>query len=261
MNKKLDLAKEIERYIDSKKSAWSPSTLNSEKYRLRGVTQEQLADPAALFAYLKDERKLKAYPLKTAFIRAGELVDFLMSEGKIPQGVNAVKLYMRENANAFKHAYAKKAVDVTFEEAAERINKMENEELRKKALQLLYTGMRYAESLTLNSENQVVGKGGWHREVPMAKDVPADGYEASYTTLYRHLKKLGLTPHMLRKLCATKLVELGAQEADLMKIMGWRSSQMASIYVQAKRERSLMTELKKELTNGKQVSGKVSKNK
>lgn len=229
----------IEAYIESKKESWSPSTMKSEGYRLRGITKEHLTDPAALYSYLKDERKLKPYPLKTAFVRVGELVDFAMQTGVLPEGRNLVKAYMSEHANKFKQAYRPKSVGITFEEAAARINKIEDQGIREKALELLFTGMRVSESKTVTDDGIVEGKGGWHREVPLAKEMRARDFNRHRSTLYRHLKKIGLTPHMLRKLFATKLVEEGAREADLMKLMGWRSSAMAAVYVQAQREKEL----------------------
>lgn len=260
----MNLEKMIDAYIASKSGSWSKSTLNSEKYRLRGVQVSQLTDGAALYEYLSKERGLKPYPLRTMFIRVGDFVEFLMSAGHLPRGENKVKEFFKTNAQLFKHAYSKKEVAMTFEEAAKKLNAMEDENLRSKALQLLYTGMRYTESLSLLN-GSVEGKGGWHREVPMAATTPTK-YDQSYSTLYRALKKIGLSAHMLRKLCATKLVELGATEADLMKIMGWRNSQMASLYVQAGRTKSLTQKMtahlnRKELDDEKQVSGEIRETK
>ncbi len=225
-------------YLESRKESWSESTLRSEASRLRGVTEHHLQNPEELYKFLLETRKLKPYSLRTVFIRAGEFVDFLISHNEFA-GQNKVKRFMDDKAKLFKYAYKKKEVGITFDEAAKRIKSIKNPGVRQKAKQLLYTGMRYTESTTLNEDSQVVGKGGWHRDVPMAKAIPIDQFNKSYATLYRELKKLGLTPHMLRKLCATKLVEAGAQEADLMKSMGWRTSQMASLYVQAQRQKQL----------------------
>jgi integrase len=262
MTKKQSVTAIIERYLASKAGSWSAATLKSERSRLTGVTLELLQDPAALYTFLKDERELAPYSLRTAFIRAGEVVEFAMSQGDLKSGENKVKRFMEERAKLFKHVYQKKHVEVTFEEAAQRIAKMENESSRARALELLFTGMRWAESESFE-DGKVVAKGGATRSVALSANVNHVEYEANYTTFYRHLKKVGLTPHMLRKLCATKVVERGADVADLMKMFGWTNSNTAMIYVQAQKEKELVAAmaklLPKESKNGKQVSSKVPK--
>lgn len=242
----LNLEKLYEEYIESKKDSWSPITMKTERSRLRGITLEHLQQPSALHTHLAQVRNLKPYPLKTAFIRAGEFVDFLMERKKLPLGINPVKQFMRDKANLFKQVYKKKEVDLTFDEAKKRIAKLQDEEVKEKALQLLYTGMRYAESMAVNDDGQVKGKGGWVRDVPNAKEFEAK-FSMSHTTFWRALKEIGLTPHDLRRLFATEMADKGAMEADLMKAMGWRSSNMASLYVQARREKELAGKFKQDL--------------
>ena len=44
---------------------------------------------------------------------------------------------------------------------------------------------------------------------------------------------------MLRKLAATRLVELGVNEYDLLKIMGWSSIETSKFYIQPKSDTSI----------------------
>lgn len=45
---------------------------------------------------------------------------------------------------------------------------------------------------------------------------------------------------MLRKLYATKLIEKGCKEADLLKIMGWSHIATAAYYLQPKNDKEIM---------------------
>ena len=230
----MDMQKLVTSYLESKKDSWSESTLRSERFRMKVLTAEHLANPQALYDQLLSEER-KPYSIKTTFVRAGELAEFAIEQGLL-SGPNKVKEFIEKQARLFKRAYVPKTVDMTFEQAVELIEKLPNEHDRAKATELLFTGMRFSESLTLTEDGRVETKGGGFREVSLAKDMVHKPFTRCHSTFYKNLKKVGLTPHMLRKLCATKLASLGATEADLMKIFGWRNSQMASIYVQAQRE-------------------------
>ncbi len=157
----------IEQYIQSKQSCWSPTTMRSERYRLRGLTLDSILAPEALWAQLNE--RLSPYAAKTAFTRAGEFLDFLMLKGHTPPNVNVLKQWMKGNSNLFKYAYQPKAIAMTFEQAKTAIEGLTNEGHKQKALQLLATGMRYEESMKLSDAGTVVGKGGGIRTIPLAK--------------------------------------------------------------------------------------------
>ncbi len=249
--KKVNMESLINEYVDSKSESWSDSTMHSERYRLRGIAFELLTEPKALWDFLTTERNLKPYAAKTAFIRSGELLEFAMKKGYVKKGPNVLKEWMQENAKKFKHAYKRKPVGITFDEAMARIMKIEDHGVREKAFELLATGMRVNESLTLNEAGEVQAKGGGTRIVPLAKDYRAENFDKSIATLRRHLKEHGLTPHMLRKLAATKARELGADIPDLMQRFGWKSAQTASIYLQAEKEKELNDKMKSLLSFAK----------
>ncbi len=232
----------VEIYIESRKESWSDTTFKNERYRLRGVTIAMLHDPKALWDYLTKDRKLKPYSAKIAFVRAGEVLEYAIREGLMKRGPNVIKDWMRDHENKFKNSYVKKEVELTYDEALSRIHRIERDDIREKALQLMGTGMRYKESTTLTKSGRVVGKGGLVRDVPGGKEMQND-FGLSYHTFLRHLKLIGLTPHMLRKLAATKAKEMGASDADMMKAFGWKTNSMLAQYEQAHRQKELADNL------------------
>jgi integrase len=229
----------IDLYIESKKNSWAPSSMHTERSRLQGLTVDLLLDPAALYKYLVDQG-LKPYAVKTKFIRAGDFLEWAMLTGRVPQGRNAIKDFMKSHANLFKNAYTKKPTKVDFAEARRRINKITDPECKRKALELLKTGMRYSESNTLTEDNMIVGKGGAGREVPTAAGMKKVKFQKSYSALHYHLKKVGLTAHMLRKAHANELVRVGAKLPDLMALMGWKSIQTPASYLEAHSKNTLV---------------------
>lgn len=223
-------------YIKSKSNSWSRSTLHSEWARLRGalgLLNEVSGAPFPFFE--KASKRYKPYAVKTLFIRIGEFIEFTQPELK----PNPFKAFMKENALLFKNAYVPKTLDVTFTEAVAQVASMETSAAKEMAVYLQNTGLRSIEALEgYDPEtNTVMGKGGRRRKVVTAKEgLECPEVKPTYSRLYKALKsQTSLTPHMLRKLFATELVNLGLGEADLMKVMGWTNMQTASIYLQPKR--------------------------
>lgn len=246
-------------YLDSKKGAWAESTLRSEEHRLNGLLPHLNGDAPALWKALAS---LKPYSRVTAFTRACSFYSFLIAKGHVA-GPNVYDAFREENARLFKNAYQPKALSISFEEAKRRIAEIKDEAIRNRALRLLSGGLRFTESATLQ-DGHVVGKGGKRRRV-FCQETTGDVYTGSYQTFFRALKKVGLKPHDLRKLCATKLVEAGLKEADLMKVMGWNSIITAKSYLQPKLDDELADVFKAAIHGGNEeneaepVSGEVQK--
>jgi integrase len=220
---------QVKKYLDSKKNAWSPSTIKSEGYRLKRLAPLVTKQPVEVFEQMRVEG-YDAYGIKTAFIRLGEYYSFVF-----PTKANPFKLFVKENANYFKRAYQSKPVPATFEEVTEKIVAITNEAVREKARQLLLSGMRWTESHTVDEHGYVTGKGGKRRRVFAAKVG-----NVSYYAVYKELKQHGITPHMLRKLFATKLGDnKDVTPQDLCKLMGWEDISTAYRYLQPKDEARL----------------------
>lgn len=223
---------QIEAYINSKQNAWAPSTLASESARLYCLVHLiATMQPACLHAALKT--KYAPYTLKTVFTRIAEFKQFV--------GDNSYKEFMQSNARLFKNAYTKKTVGMDFTEATSRIAEIANEPVRKIAELMLTTGLRVHEAMKYDGSGEVIGKGLKKRPVfSNVRITEAPGYH----TIRRELAKVGLCPHDLRKLAATKLADSGMRNVDLMEVMGWSSMETASSYLQTSATSRLAAQVK-----------------
>lgn len=224
-------------YLQSKQDSWSYASYKSEASRLASIPDAYLpADPQGLYEHLV-KANYKPYTIKTLFIRASELVDF-----GYPGQPNEFKRFMRDRARLFKNVYSPKRPPMDFATAVARIKTELSPELAAQALALLSSGLRISEANAVKI-GVVIGKGNKSRQVYNAPTVTIEPHK-----LRRALKPLGLTPHSLRKLAATRAVELGAREADLLAIFGWSSMQTAGYYVQATNSASVAAKLLTEVT-------------
>lgn len=210
---------EITSYIQSKANAWSASTLRSEHNRLLAVSCS-LSLTAEAF-YLRYKSVYTPYSLKTLMIRVSKFKEF--------QGDFSYKAFMQSNARLFRYVYTFKAVGITYEDALSKIKTIEHPETRQIAILMLTTGMRIHEALKYDGSGTIIGKGGKPRRVFSATAAPKN---LTYIQVYRELTRIGLKPHDLRKLAASKLAVSGLSEADLMEVMGWNNIQTASKYLQ-----------------------------
>lgn len=226
-----------QRYLASKEFAWSYTTYKGEASRLATIPDEYLPnDPAGLFRHLS-ATGYKPYTVRTIFIRASELVAFGW-----PKQANAYKQFIRDNARLFKNAYTPRRPQLAFDAAVAKMRTELTPELAAQAFALLASGLRVSEVNSVRADGTVVGKGSKVRVVANKPSVVVN-----VAKLRRALKPLGLTPHMLRKLAATRAVELGAREADLLAIFGWTSAQTASYYVNETRAAEVAAKLKIEV--------------
>lgn len=226
------MMKLIDLYIESKQLAWALTTLRSEESRLHSVESALDDNPLTLWKEL-GRRGLKPYSKATLWTRVVDFYDWCIEEGH-RQGPNPYKTFRKKNAKQFKNVYQKQLPEIGFEEARRRIETIKDPTIRGKALHLLSGGLRFAESFT-QEDGRVVGKGGKVRAV-YAQSIE-EGSGASYQAVRRALARLGLKPHTLRKIFASRLVEVGANEFELCEVMGWKSLQTASSYVKARNER------------------------
>lgn len=215
----------IEAYIEDHVTAWSPTTIKSERSRLRAVAHKLEAGPAELYQYLVHINQ-KPYTIKTTFIRVCAL-EAWSSAG------SAYSDWMKKHSNRFKHAYKKEEVGITYDEALERIRQLGPGNARDFATGLLTTGIRISESYVLEA-GKVTGKGGKSRKVygRIEGVMPRSTFSA-------RLRSVGMKPHTLRKLCATRLAAAGATPADLCKIFGWSSIGTAYQYLQSRDDEKL----------------------
>jgi integrase len=215
------LSLHIDTYLNAMKGRWAPTTLRSETARLKNVGPYLDGRPETLWAGIST---LSPYARCTTWVRVVQYVDFLISENLI-HGKNNYKIWRMKNNHLFRHAYVRSTPTMSYTEAVSKVKLIGDTQLRAAALSLLSSGLRVGE-LAHVENGAVKGKGGKTRQVFNAQrlDVP-------YHQLYLALKKVGLKPHDLRKLFASRLVEEGANEFELTAIMGWSSIVTAQSYV------------------------------
>src|SRR4051812_9363408 len=145
----------IEQYLEDQKTAWSPTTLKSERSRLAGIAKWLDLTPAELHkALLLDGRK--PYSIKTTFIRVCNFEAWLVKNGHKTE--TSFKEFMNKHKNRFKYAYTKEEIDISFKEAVRRIKTLE-EPFKSMAMGLITTGLRVSEVNTMK-DGKVTGKGG-----------------------------------------------------------------------------------------------------
>lgn len=218
----------IQKYIESKKLAWAPSTLRSEEARLSAVAAVLNGDPGQLWQHLED-KGIKPYARVSTWIRVVSFWDFL------GHTTNPYKEFKEKNARLFKHTYVPKKPEMTYEEARKLVDSIQDQSIRRRALEILGSGARWFESAS-HSGGNVSGKGSKNRAL-YVPSVEGPAFRGSYQTFRRALESLGLKPHDLRKLFLTKLVELGANEFELMEAAGWSSMTPARSYINVNKDR------------------------
>jgi integrase len=222
-------------YLKDHETAWAPTTLRSETSRLRSVAVYLDLGPGKLYDRVKGS--MKPYAVKTLFIRICALERWAKLEPLYQD-------WFYRHRFKFKYAYKKVEVNANFEDVSRSLRTLAGTHpAGVHALGLLASGLRMSESYNL-AGNEVTGKGSKTRKVYGKIDLTVPK-----TTLRRKLKALGLKPHDLRKLCATRLAEKGATAADLCKVFGWSNIRTAFQYLEAKddeRLEALMEESQKE---------------
>jgi integrase len=220
------LSQRIEAYLEDHKTAWAESTIRSERHRLVSVSTYLDQGPEAVYKWAAEN--FKPYSVKTLFIRICRLEAWA--------GGTVYRTWYAKHKNRFKYAYRKEEVNYTFEEVQRRLSLLA-EPYRTQAVEMLATGLRISEVPKVK-DGIVEGKGAKLRPVfgTISMSVPR-------STFWAKLRAVGLKPHTLRKVCATRLAEMGATPADLCKVFGWSSIDTAYQYLQPKdddRLRSLM---------------------
>lgn len=238
----------INEYIQYKSIGWSLTTIRSERFRLKKIQLDELYNPRA--AYVRLNTILKPYSLKTLFIRMASLHDWLLKTKQSNIATNPYKEFIVDNPRLFNKAYQKEIINITFDEALKRLQQISNLPIREHAIHLLKTGLRFNESLT-EQNGYVLGKGSKARKV-FSDDITYNPALITYTysTFRRELKKVGLKPHTLRKLFATRLVQRGVSAGDLLHILGWSTSTTAFNYLQARKDTELTTIIQEAISNG-----------
>jgi integrase len=233
---------EITKFLEKKKTAWSIVTIKNCSAFLNKYADKVAAGNAEeLFNSLTEDKK-GSYTIQTYFVHAANFYSFLF-----PTSPNPFSIYRKDNRNAFKNAYDKKTLKVTYEEVREKLESQIDSKEKAACLYLLRSAQRASEAGLVRkqcdsnlapAEETIIGKGGKPRPNFGADLEQPSG--VSYYRVYVYLKQVcGVSPHGLRKLSLTRAGSNGAGAADLCEIAGWSSIQTAYRYLQPQRVQAL----------------------
>ncbi len=236
----------IDKYIEAHRLSWAESTLKSEKSRLYAVADVLDGNAEKLWLALVD-RNIGSYSRVTVFIRVISFYDWMTNNGLCIKS-HDYSDFQKRNRRLFKNCYKKRLSNISYRDAIGLINEFKDSEVREAARFLLQTGARVSEASTVQN-NFVVGKSNKPRQIYLSSHQKGFDTRLVYPRLYRALKEVGLTPHMLRKICLTRLVELGVSPFELTEIAGWASVNTAASYIQVNKNR--IKELMEQVQNAK----------
>lgn len=229
------MKKHIAEYLAEHANAWTAATQRTTANRLYSLEAVLTGKPEQLWKFLMKKGDAPSTRVIT-FAQAVHFWRWAAAKGYAKDG-EVYASFRRRNRLLFKNCFPKRSVGVTYEEAKARIEAIEDKAVKRRALEILSSGIRWSESC--QTGEVILGKGSRYRRVYRAS-VDGPDFTLSYATFLRKLKSAtGLKPHDLRALAATNLVNCGLKEADLMAVMGWQSIATASRYVQPKKEEEL----------------------
>lgn len=237
----------IEDYLKDRKGSWAPSTLRSERHRLRGVASLLNGDAEALWQALQDK---KPYTRTTVITRVRAFYDWGMTHenplirARFPLSFNPYTKWAEKNFKLIQKSavYEKRIPKIRLADAKARLALISDPAVRQKALNLLDGGLRYFEEEKVK-DGKVKGKGGKSRSVFM--DGELSEFDGCYDTFRRQLARVGFKPHDLRKIAATAFARSGMDLLTLCQLMGWDSPETAKSYLQEHEDDELKALVKK----------------
>lgn len=205
-------------------NAWASTTQDTERARLAAVAKAIDGKPETLWKAIKDKAP---YTRLTIWRRVTHFYEWALAKGYV-QGANQYRIWKEENGRVFKHVYQVELPSMSYDEARARIETLKDPSIKRRALEMLGSGVRWMESC--QDGDVVIGKGSKARRI-YRPNVEGPAFTGNYQAFRRALQTIGLKPHMLRKLAATQLVRNGLNESDLCAIMGWSSFNTAKAYI------------------------------
>lgn len=233
-------------YLEYHDKLWEDTTYEAESSKTKTIVEYiQKAGGYAgkpFYVVLKDAG-YKPYTIKALFQRAADMYEHSQKLGILSSFNNPYKDFLISNNHLFRNAYKTERLKIDFDEARSRINKELNydKDLQSFCLALLKSGLRIHEAYKVDYDTaSVIGKGGKRRYVNF--EYKSDN-PPTESRVRRALKKIGLKPHTLRKLLATKLSRSDMTYTDICEVMGWSSLETAARYLQPLKEEQLKQKL------------------
>lgn len=232
------------RYLEAKDGYWDGATYNSESSKLKTIVRvlrKSGLRGISFYQELKAEG-YKPYTIKSLTQRAASMYEWAIKNQVASTHTNPFADLLVSSPHLFRNAYKAERLKLDFDEAAQRIMSIPQENVRECCLSMLRSGLRIHEVFIVNKEtNSVIGKGNKERFTVWA--FPAHLQLPSAAQVRYALKKIGLKPHSLRKLLATKLARSDMRHMDIMALMGWSSMETATKYIQPMNEDKLKSKL------------------
>lgn len=240
----------IYKYLEAHDPVWTNNTYATESAKLKTILRVLRISGlrgVAFYQTLKAEG-YHPYTIKAIVARAASLIAWGIKhqiQGFGP--TNTFEDLLMSSPQLFRNVYKTERLKIGFDEAVEKIKTIPQENIREACLSLLRSGLRIHEIYKVNLETKsVIGKGGKERftvwSYPSHLELPSEN-QIRYA-----LKKVGLKPHSLRKLLATKLARNSDfSNADIQQIFGWSSIETATKYIQPESESILKQKIQEAL--------------
>jgi integrase len=233
-------------YLTHNDKMWDDSTYKSESSRLKtivSVLEVSGFRGQDFYAELK-RQGYKPYTIKVMVQRAAAMYSHGQKLKIVSAFNNPFFDLLASAPQLFRNAYKAERLKLDFDEAMKRVLTIPQENVREACISLLKSGLRIHEMYLVNKEtSSVIGKGNKERFTTFA--FPEHLELPSEWQVRTALKKIGLKPHSLRKLLATKLSRNSdIKNQDILAIMGWSSLETANKYLQPLNEQQLKQKMK-----------------
>ena len=240
----------VYKYLEAHDPTWTDKTYATESAKLKTISRVLRISGLrgiAFYQQLKAE-SYHPYTIKALVTRAASLIAWGIKHQVQGFGpLNTFEDLLMSSPQLFRNVYKAERLKIGFDEAVEKIKTIPQENIREACMSLLKSGLRIHEIYKVNHETKsVIGKGDKERftiwSFPSHLELPTEN-QIRYA-----LKKVGLKPHSLRKLLATKLARNSDfSNADIMAVFGWSSIETASKYLQPETEDKLRNKIQEAL--------------
>lgn len=231
------------RFLSHYDRVWDAKTYKSESSKLKLVLKTLRVSGLSGMHFYDALKKqgYKPYTIKAVFESASRMYEHGQHENIVSSFNNPFKEFLFRQKNLFRYAYKTERLKIDYDDTKKLLETIQDENLREFCLALLQSGLRIDEAYKVDhSTSSVVGKGGKQRFVNFKYNRPNPPSEYA---VRKQLTALGLKPHTLRKLVATKLSRSELSRTDIREYMGWSSDITADRYNQPLKEEKLKAKI------------------
>lgn len=221
------MIKDLDSYLKEKELSWSPKTVKTVRATISMLLPYINGNARRLWDRLEETRK--PYSRVSAWGNVCSFWDYLQGE---TNEENPYRSFRHRNNRLFKNKYVRRTEALSVTDATKLIEeKVKDPGIKRKALELLQTGMRFSESLTFK-DGMITGKNDLVRAVFLPQ-IEGPEFTISYHTFWKTLKReTGLKPHDLRKSFLNSVVkDEKANVFELTQMAGWKNLETGRSYI------------------------------